>query len=144
MTTVREMSAADLPKVAELSGQLGYPVSLGELEKRFEILRASKTNVLFVAGEPVGGWIQVEQRQSLESGENAEIVGLVVDSGRRREGLGRALVASAEQWAKDRSLPKLRVRSNVTREESHRFYPAIGFQKSKTQHVYEKPCSEKR
>jgi GNAT superfamily N-acetyltransferase len=62
----------------------------------------------------------------------------VVDSRRRREGLGKALVARAEQWARERSLPKLRVRSNVTREESHRFYPAIGFVKSKTQHVYEK------
>lgn len=139
VVTVREMSSVDLPKVAELSKQLGYPVTAEALQKRFDTLRFSKTNVLFVAGDPVGGWIQVEERQSLESGENAEIVGLVVDSGRRREGLGRALVARAEQWAKERGLPKLRVRSNVTREESHRFYPAIGFKVSKTQHVYEKP-----
>lgn len=137
--TVREMSAADLPRVAELSAQLGYPVTAEALQKRFDALRFSKTNVLFVAGDPVGGWIQVEERQSLESGENAEIIGLVVDSQRRREGLGRALVARAEQWARERGLPKLRVRSNVTREESHRFYPALGFSKSKTQHVYEKP-----
>ncbi|MFT3841486.1 MAG: GNAT family N-acetyltransferase [Myxococcaceae bacterium] len=139
MLTVREMSAVDLPKVAELSKQLGYPVTAEALQKRFDALRFSKTHVLFVAGDPVGGWIQVEERQSLESGENAEIVGLVVDSARRREGLGRALVARAEQWAKERGLPKLRVRSNVTREESHRFYPALGFKTSKTQHVYEKP-----
>ncbi len=84
MAAVREMTGADLPKVAELSGQLGYPVTLEALKKRFEALRGSKTHVLFVAGEPVGGWIQVEERHSLESGENAEIVGLVVDSGRRR------------------------------------------------------------
>ena len=137
MTVVRRMSAADLSRVAVLSAQLGYPVAVEELKRRFDALSGSPLNALFVAGDPVGGWIQVEERNSLESGENAEIVGLVVDSTVRRSGVGRALVERARAWAKERGLTKLRVRSNVTREESHRFYPALGFAQSKTQHVYE-------
>ncbi len=131
------MSRAELPRVAALSQQLGYPVTPAELEARFERLSGARSHALFVAGEPVGGWLHVEQRDSLESGESAEIVGLVVDDRRRREGLGRALVARAEVWAKERGLKRLRVRSNVAREESHRFYPALGFRLSKTQRVYE-------
>ncbi len=135
---VRAMAAADLPRVAELSLQLGYPVALAELHRRFERLARSPSDALFVAGEPVGGWIHLEHRESLESGESVEITGLVVDAARRREGLGRALVARAEQWALQRGVSRLRVRSNVTRQESHHFYPALGFARAKTQHVYER------
>ena len=135
---VRAMAAHDLPRVAELSLQLGYPVALAALHRRFERLAPSASDALFVAGEPVGGWIHLELRDSLESGQSVEITGLVVDAARRREGLGRALVARAEAWAKERGVPRLRVRSNVTRTESHHFYPALGFARAKTQHVYEK------
>ena len=32
---------------------------------------------------------------------------------------------------------KLRVRSNVVRDEAHRFYPALGFNLAKTQACYD-------
>ncbi len=137
MIPIRAMTLGDLPRVAELSSQLGYPVALDELRRRFDALSGASGNALFVGGDPVGGWIHVEARNSLEGGPNAEIVGLVVDATTRRSGIGRALVERARAFAVEHGLPKLRVRSNVTREESHRFYPALGFVRSKSQHVYE-------
>ena len=74
----------------------------------------------------------------LEMGERVEIVGLVVDSVARRSGVGRALVAAAEHWARSRGIDEVFVRSNVVRPESHPFYERIGYLLSKTQHVYRK------
>ena len=84
------------------------------------------------------GWLQAHAGSSLESGLRVEIVGLVVTGLARRTGVGRALVAEAERWARSRSADTLVVRSNVRRAESHRFYPALGFSLAKTQHVYSK------
>jgi GNAT superfamily N-acetyltransferase len=81
----------------------------------------------------------VERRVSLESGEAAEITGLVVAASARRTGVGKALVSSAEQWTARQGLTAIRVRSNITRAESHPFYERLGFLRKKTQHTYEKP-----
>jgi GNAT superfamily N-acetyltransferase len=65
-------------------------------------------------------------------------MGLVIDSKRRRSGLGRELVGIAEAWTLSRGVPSLTVRSNAARTESHPFYEALGYARSKTQHVYNK------
>lgn len=82
------------------------------------------------------GWVAAERRLLLESGERAEIVGLIVGAGSRRNGIGRALVQAAEEWAVERRLDLIAVRSSVTRVESHPFYERLGYIRSKTQHAY--------
>jgi GNAT superfamily N-acetyltransferase len=89
-------------------------------------------------GAMLGGWMHVARHIALESGEFAEILGLIVDPAARRAGVGRALVAEAERWARLHRLACLTVRSNVLRGEPHTFYPALGFSRSKSQHVYAK------
>jgi GNAT superfamily N-acetyltransferase len=86
----------------------------------------------------VSGWIQASTCDTLESGWRVEIIGLVVSATCRRTGIGRALVAAVEEWAKGTAATTIIVRSNVQRSDSHSFYPAIGYEKSKTQHLYKK------
>jgi GNAT superfamily N-acetyltransferase len=86
----------------------------------------------------LAGFIGLERRLTIEAGDQAEVVGLVVDADARRGGAGRALIAAAEDWARARGLRELFLRSNVVRPEAHAFYPALGFERSKTQHVYRK------
>jgi GNAT superfamily N-acetyltransferase len=85
----------------------------------------------------IAGWAHVCLVDGLELARFAEIRALVVDPEKRRLGAGRALVAEAIRWAKERKVQKLRVRSNVLREEAHRFYPALGFALTKTQACYD-------
>ena len=96
------------------------------------------TRFIVVAEQESGivGWIAAERRLLLESGERAEIVGLIVGTEARRHGIGRALVQSAEDWAVERQLQVMAVRSSVTRIESHPFYERLGYIRSKTQHAY--------
>jgi GNAT superfamily N-acetyltransferase len=127
--------------VAALSGQLGYPAVAERMAARFRELAADPDAGIFVAEAPdgaVAGWIHVCGRRSLESDSHAEIAGLVVDAALRRQGIGRRLVESAEDWARRHGYASLRVRSNVARDVAHDFYGGLGFRRTKSQHVYER------
>ena len=65
-------------------------------------------------------------------------MGLVVDHAARREGVGHALIAAIERWAKERGPGDIVVRSNTLRQESHPFYEGLGYRRKKSQHVYVK------
>jgi GNAT superfamily N-acetyltransferase len=135
---IRRAHVEDAAEVARLSGELGYPVSSADVALRLaELLRNERHHILVAAdGGRLLAWLHVEHRLSLEGGDRAELVGLVVDAQARRRGIGRALVGAAESWGRARGLPSLLVRSNVARERSHPFYESLGYSRSKTQHVY--------
>jgi GNAT superfamily N-acetyltransferase len=142
---LRAPQLEDAPRLAALSAELGYPSSTADIAGRLSGLLQRADHCLRVAESPAGevmGWIHAEERRILEAGVWCEIVGLVVGSAYRGHGAGRALVGEVEAWAQERSLPTVKVRSNVTREESHPFYLRLGYVRTKTQHVYLKPARE--
>jgi GNAT superfamily N-acetyltransferase len=135
------MVDGDAASVAELSGQLGYPVAAEQIASRYRVLAGDPDAAIFVAESPdraLAGWLHVCGRRSLETDPLAEIAGLVVETARRRQGIGRRLVDAAEDWARGRGYARLRVRSNVARDVAHDFYPGLGFARVKSQHVYER------
>jgi len=136
---LRRARLSDAAEMARLAGQLGYPMSVAEMAQRLAVLLPNERHCIVVAasGERLLGRVHVEHRSSIEAGDRAEIMGLVVDSSARRRGLGRELVQRAEAWAVSRGLG-ITVRSNAARELSHPFYEALGYSRDKTQHVYSK------
>jgi GNAT superfamily N-acetyltransferase len=139
--SVRPMSAADLPRAAELAGELGYPIALDRFAARFFALADRRDHALLVAARDtaaIGGWTEVELQHRLIADPYAEISALVVDAGLRRQGIGRTLVAAAEAWAGARGLARVRVRSNAARDAAHHFYPGLGYVLAKTSHTYER------
>lgn len=145
-TEIRDALSSDAAEMARLAGELGYPMPAMEMQKRLATLLASDLHHVAVAGVPgrLLGWMHVERRVSIEGGDRAELMGLVVDASVRRHGVGRALVAIAEQWTLAQGLPSLTVRSNVARDQSHPFYESLGFLRIKTQHVYAKALEPHR
>jgi GNAT superfamily N-acetyltransferase len=138
---IRGARTLDAVEMARLSLELGYPMSVDEMRARLHRLLEDARHFVAVAHDGVDGllgWMHVEHRVSLEGGDRAELMGLVVDGRVRRRGTGRALVDAAERWAQSRGLTALTVRSNVARELSHPFYEALGYTREKTQHVYRK------
>ncbi len=137
---IRAARIDDASELARLSAELGYPQPVAEMTRRLAMLLPDPNHHVLVAAdnERLLGWVHVERRFSLEGGERAEVMALVVDSGERRRGLGRALLAAAEGWARRRGAARLTVRSNVVREASHPFYESLGYAREKTQHVYAK------
>jgi GNAT superfamily N-acetyltransferase len=90
------------------------------------------------AGDRAVGFIQAHRLCVIEAGYGVEILGLVVSTKARRSGIGRALVAEVEDWARKAGADAVVVRSNTKRSESHIFYPAMGYTNVKTQTVYKK------
>ena len=139
---IRPMAAADAPRVAVLTTQLGYPVEAGELLARLDDVWARTDDGLLVAtdaDDEVIGWVHVARIALLERSDIALINGLVVDEGSRSAGIGAGLVAAAEAWARDHGATTIMVRSRSTRERAHRFYERIGYAEVKRSHVFERP-----
>jgi GNAT superfamily N-acetyltransferase len=137
---IRDATRADAPRIAELSGVLGYPNSTAAIAERLKRLLARTGDLVLVADQlpPVMGWVHAAEQELLDSGRRCEILGLVVAAEVRGRGVGRQLVAAVEEWASQRGLNQLAVRSNIVRAESHPFYEQLGFVKLKTQHAYRK------
>lgn len=137
---IRPAGPADAPRLAELSGQLGYPTTPGVIADRLrDIMARPGDAAVFVAidaDRPVAGWVHVGILRLLESPTCGEILGLVVDEKARTGGIGRSLVAAAEQWVRGHGLATVVVRSNVVRTLSHPFYERIGYRRTKSQHYY--------
>lgn len=137
---IRPARVADAVSIARLATELGYPTSHEQAASRLEVLTRRDSHFIAVAEFRSGvvGWVAAERRLLLESGERAEIVGLVVAPDSRRAGIGAALVRAAETWAIAQGVGVIGVRSNVARTAAHPFYEKLGYARTKTQHAYSK------
>jgi (aminoalkyl)phosphonate N-acetyltransferase len=139
--TIRKARITDAARLAELSGQLGYPATAAEIAKRMRKLRGGTHDALFVAESPhaaVVGWAHVSVTHLVEVGTRAELNGLIVAEDQRSLGAGALLLAAAEGWARRRGCPSMSVRSNVIRERAHKFYLRNGYEHYKTQKAFRK------
>lgn len=139
---LRPAESRDAAAICELSRQLGYPSQVGETLARLQrVAQHPTTHAVYVAQDAGGelfGWVHVFASFHVESEPFAEIGGLVVAEAARGSGVGAALVGRAEDWARERGLSALRVRSNVVRERARGFYERVGFAWVKNQVVMQK------
>ena len=142
--TIRPMTDADALAVSLLSAQLSEQIPAAEITERLALLCSSGDHGCFVAAQDgvVIGWVDVFRVHMLISPRFfAEIGGLVVDVNARRQGAGRALMAQAEAWAREHGYAEVRLRSGLHRTEAHEFYQSIGYQLTKTSHMFRKSLS---
>jgi PhnO protein len=138
--SIRRLTIDDAEEAAELCGQLGYPASSDDLRRRIESRAGSVDSIAIAAlldGQMVG-WIDASVEHHLQSSPRVVIGGLVVRDGVRGLGIGRRLCLEIEEWARSKSIPVVRVRSQIIREDAHRFYLRDGYRKVKTSLVFEK------
>jgi predicted N-acetyltransferase YhbS len=137
---IRPIQAADAEAVAQLSGELNYPVSGAVMEKRIRSYADLADRVVFVAcrDDVVVGWIDVGIVHHLQAEATGEIGGLVVSGTCRNAGIGAKLVSQAEEWVSRRGVTKVIVRSQIARERAHQFYLREGYERTKTSAVFSK------
>lgn len=146
---IRQVTIDDAPVIAELAGQLGYPLEPAEATQRLSALQTDPQQCVLLAEQAglVTGWAHVFGAPRLIDPPFAELGGLVVRDGYRGQGAGAALVAAAEAWARQQGYAAMRVRSNIARERAPAFYTRQGYHLQKVQNVFYKelpPAAEER
>ena len=130
---VRDAGLHDAAAVADLLTQLGYPSGSEQVVARMTILEASGQGMLVAETRgAVVGVVHVNRWATLLADGMAEVVALVVDDKWRGQGIGRALLQAAEDWAGQRGCSTLQVRTNLVRQRAHEFYLRSGFRQVKT------------
>jgi len=134
---IRKAVLSDAPELATLTEQLGYPADIEGTKTILEDLLRKQEYAVFVGiiDNKTVAWIQLHQVISMETGVYVEIIGLVVDEEYR--GLGRLLLHAASDWSRSVDCYRLRVRCNIIRTESHKFYQNSGFILKKEQKVFD-------
>ena len=126
---LRKMSMEHTHAVRRLSEQLGYPLSVAQIENNISEIIASENHAAYIAfyNQKIVGWIHSFRAMLVESKPFIEIGGLIVDENFRNSGIGKKLVEKIKVWALEKAINELRVRSNVIRNEAHKFYLNNGF-----------------
>lgn len=137
---VRSLELCDADAVAILSTQLGYPCTAAEMRQKIQRMTDSSDRAVFVAtlDGTVVGWADAALERHLQAPDTVVLGGLVVDENQRGLGIGKLLCQAVEQWAISLGIALVRVRSQIKREDAHRFYLRDGYQHVKTSAVFEK------
>ncbi len=135
----RAAVAADLPRVVELiaddaiardrTGAVGP-----EHEAAFAAIDADPNNALVVVerdGEVVGTMqLTVVPGISRRGASRLLVEAVRVDRRLRGQGVGRAMMAWAHVWGRDRGCTLAQLTSDKRRDDAHRFYRSLGYEQS--------------
>jgi N-acetylglutamate synthase and related acetyltransferases len=130
---IRQATLADIPSIISLYTQL-HPadraISLDKAESSFE--QAAKSGVIYLVAEEdnkiVGSlYIAIIPNITKLCSPIGFIENVVVAEDYRCRGIGKELINTAVQTAKDSGCYKVILSSNVKRTEAHQFYESIGF-----------------
>ncbi len=137
---VRPLDQADIAPATGLLAQLGYPMSLAEVTRRLQLVRAAQGHRVWVAddGGQVVGLLHAFFRAALEKPPEVVVQALVVDASRRSQGIGERLMQAAEQWAGETGSETVALYSAVQRADTHRFYERLGYAKVATSQLMRK------
>jgi GNAT superfamily N-acetyltransferase len=142
---IRPVKPEDSSAICKLALQLGYQVTEEDIATRLDWILADQTHAIFVIEieTEVFGFVHVrEDSLTLLSTQRTEIEALVVDQEVRGRGFGKLLMKKAEEWAAARYFSLMRLRSNINREQAHKFYESLGYTKTKTSYLFTKPIGK--
>jgi GNAT superfamily N-acetyltransferase len=128
---VRDAEPRDAPALARLLGELGYPATADQVERRLERLGAADRLLVAEAGGEVVGLAGLHVSPSVEyDADAAQVSAIVVDESRRGEGIGRALMVALEAEARSRGCVLLFLTTAERRADAHAFYRALGYEET--------------
>ena len=124
---IRVVQPADYVDLIELMGELGYPTTLEELTKRFEVLQKHEDYEALVAVKDnrVIGFAGLCKAFAFEfTGVYARILAFVVSSKQRKQGIGTKLLKACEEWAIQQGANAITLNSGnrEERQTAHVFY----------------------
>lgn len=136
--TVRFAETADVDALAKLMGELGYETRVAEMQMRLETIMQDSRYRTFVAVKDgkVCGVIGTFAHASYEyNNAGGRILALVVSDGARGCGIGKKLIAVAENDFAQRGIRRIAVYTHLRRKEAHAFYEDVGYEQNGYRYV---------
>ncbi len=133
---IRPCFPSDAEAICRLnSEEMGYSFSVDNTEKALIELLQDNSQRVFVATceDVVIGYIHAADYCLLYAPPSKNILGIAVSSDYRNKGVGRALLAAVEAWAKESGCASVRLTSGSERESAHNFYKKCGYEFIKQQ-----------
>jgi GNAT superfamily N-acetyltransferase len=141
MPRIRAARSYDVPAIATLCGELGYPATRPQISRRLAALEQMSTHRVWVAEDDEGrviGWLHAARCLHLARDEDVEVLGLVVAEGARGAGTGAQLLHVVEDWAAQAGAARVCIRSRLERERAHNFYRREGYSRQNVHLVLDK------
>ncbi|WP_299095109.1 GNAT family N-acetyltransferase [uncultured Metabacillus sp.] len=134
---IREATINDVPELASLMDQLGYPTSVDTFKLRFSAITGNQNYHTLVAelDRKVVGMAGLCSGLFYEyDGSYVRIVAFVVHTNHRRKGIGKKLIQEAECWAKEQGAIAIGLNSGKReeRKNAHQFYINMGYKEKST------------
>ena len=142
---IRDAKLSDSPALAKLMCELGYETTAAEMRKRFKLILSDARFRTFVAEieNRVCGMIGTVAYPSYEHNDlSGRILALVTSSASRRGGIGRALIAAAERDFAQKGIKRIAVNTRLSRQDAHKFYEALGYERSGWRFVKQLPVRD--
>lgn len=143
--TIRVAEVKDSAALAALMSELGYETTQSEMQIRLERIATDERYCTFVAVRDgkVCGMIGTLASLSYEHNDvGGRILALVTLGTMRRHGIGRALIATAEKDFAQRGISRVALNTQLTRDDAHKFYESLGYQRNGWRFVKQLPMSD--
>lgn len=141
---IRDAQLNDASALAVLMCQLGYETDRAEMATRLKSILSNPAYKTFVAvmDGSVCGMIGTVTCPSYEHNDaSGRILALVTLNTARRRGIGRALIATAEKDFAQRGIYRVTLDTRLTREDAHKFYESLGYERNGWRFVKQLPAS---
>lgn len=138
------MTVGDVAATQDLLSQLGYPLALSEIQRRYGAIARSEDHAVMVGvqDERIVALCHMYARPALDKPPEAVVQALVVDQVLRGSGVGKRMMAAAESWAADHGFRSVSLGSQVSRSGAHAFYESLGYRNAATSHQFRKLLDE--
>jgi ribosomal protein S18 acetylase RimI-like enzyme len=130
---IRVAEMNDAAALAQLMCELGYETTKSEMQMRMEKIATDERFRTFVAvlDGKVYGMIGTLTCPSYEHNDpGGRILALATLSTMRRRGIGRALIATAENDFAYRGIRRVALNTRLAREDAHKFYESLGYERN--------------
>jgi len=137
---IRRALPKDAGEIAPLLAQLGYSCTEETVRSNVEAISRSEADALIVAesDRTLVGLAHMHTALMIhEPVRVARVVALVVGSDSRRQGIGRALMASLEELAVGAGCSAVEMTSSTHRDAAHAFYESLGYKEKSKRFVKE-------
>lgn len=130
---LRYATIEDAAEIGRLLTQLGHATTTAQVVDRWPEWEAAGNSALVasVDANTLIGFCMLHQMRALHRSKPlGRITALIIEENRRGEGIGRMLVAAAEDYFIRQGCGLLEVTSNQSRLDAHAFYEGLGYEKT--------------